>query len=73
MSQATGSPGEASERRQHALDLFAGLPRRYDPIGALLARLGGRVDRRPQQAPAADAPEADDRRQERQHEHARLR
>ena len=37
MSQATGSPGEVSERKQHALDLFAGLPRRYDLIGALFS------------------------------------
>jgi demethylmenaquinone methyltransferase/2-methoxy-6-polyprenyl-1,4-benzoquinol methylase len=37
MSRATGSPGEVSERKQHALELFAGLPRRYDLIGALFS------------------------------------
>jgi demethylmenaquinone methyltransferase/2-methoxy-6-polyprenyl-1,4-benzoquinol methylase len=37
MSQATGSPGAVSERKQHALDLFAGLPRRYDLMGALFS------------------------------------
>jgi demethylmenaquinone methyltransferase / 2-methoxy-6-polyprenyl-1,4-benzoquinol methylase len=37
VSQATGSPGEVSKRKQHALDLFAGLPRRYDLIGALFS------------------------------------
>ena len=37
MTRASGSLPEASERKQHALDLFAGLPRRYDLLGSLFS------------------------------------
>jgi demethylmenaquinone methyltransferase/2-methoxy-6-polyprenyl-1,4-benzoquinol methylase len=34
----TGGPGAATgERKEHALELFAGLPRRYDAAGAVLS------------------------------------